>query len=116
MLTNRHHNRLAAPCHACGEPTFTRALRHADDLRTEVIALLGISERTGHACDVCVDRAEREIDGAADALELDADAFFATVCNERRDAWIDALESETAAQWAAVVRCGGDVLDRAVSL
>ena len=108
MLTNRHHNRLTAPCHACGEPTFTRALRHADDLRTEVIALLGISERTGHACDVCVDRAEREIDGAADALELDADPTFATVCDARRDAWVDAIEGEQPAPLAWELAWCGD--------
>lgn len=116
MLTSRLFHTVAAPCHACGEPTFTRVLRHADDLRADVIALLEISERTGHACDVCVDRAEREIDGAVDALELDEDPAFATVCDARRDAWIDALEADTAAQWAAVVRCGGDAMDRAVSL
>ena len=58
---------------------------------------------------------QREND-AADALALDSDPAFQTVCDARRDGWIAALEADTAAQWAAVVRCGGDALDRAVSL
>lgn len=46
-----------------------------------------------------------EIDAA-----LAADPAFADVCDEHRDAWIAALDADTATQWAAVVRCG-DVLD-----
>ena len=33
-----------------------------------------------------------------------------------RDAWIAALEAETAEQWAAVVRLGADALDAEVAL
>ena len=43
-----------------------------------------------------------------DAL-LSGDPDFATVCDARRDAAIAALEADTAAQWAAVVRCGDDL-------
>lgn len=46
-----------------------------------------------------------EIDAA-----LAADPDFVTVCDARRDGWIDALESDTATQWAGVVRAV-DVLD-----
>ena len=67
-------------------------------------------------CTGCADRAEQELGDAADALELDSDPDFITVCDARRDGWIAALDADTAAQWASVVRCGGDVLDRAVSL
>jgi hypothetical protein len=109
------HAPLTSPCHACGEPTFGRDLHSADDLRDEVIALLQIHRAHGRACRTCVDRAEREIDGAAEALALDSDPAFATVCDARRDAWIACLDAETAPQWAAVVRAGGDVLDRAVT-
>ena len=45
-----------------------------------------------------------EIDAA-----LAADPDFATVCDARRDAVIDALEADTATQWAAVARCGDDL-------
>lgn len=45
-----------------------------------------------------------EIDAA-----LAADETFATVCDARRDAWIAALERDTAAQWAGVVRAGDDL-------
>lgn len=100
------------PCPACGEPTFRHALTGATD---EVCALLGV-RADAEVCTGCADRAERELDDAADALELDSDPDFVTVCDARRDGWIAAMEAGTAAQWASVVRCGGDVLDRAVSL
>jgi hypothetical protein len=100
------------PCPACGEPTFRHAFTGATD---EVCALLGVRD-DAEVCTGCADRAERELSDAADALELDSDPDFITVCDARRDAWMAALESDTAAQWAAVVRCGGDALDAAVSL
>ena len=99
-------------CPCCGEPTFVNRFTAVTD---EVAALLGVQPDAEVAED-CRDRAERELDDAADALELDADPDFITVCDARRDGWIAALEADTAAQWAAVVRCGGDALDRAVSL
>lgn len=51
-----------------------------------------------------------EIDAA-----LAADPDFVTVCDARRDGWIDALERDTGAQWAGVVRAG-DVLDDAAEV
>lgn len=102
-------------CHACGEPTLRSYLTHADDLRDEVVALLGIGDR-GHACDVCVSRAAREIDGAEEAIALDSDPFFAEVCDARHEAYLThVLDAETAVQWAALARCGGDALDAAVT-
>jgi hypothetical protein len=100
------------PCPHCGRPTFLSRFTGVTD---EVAALLGVQPDAEVAVD-CADRAERELSDAADALELDNDAAFQVVCDARRDAWIAALESDTAAQWAAVVRCGGDALDAAVSL
>lgn len=100
------------PCPACGEPTFRHAFTGATD---EACALLGV-QPDAEVCVGCADRAEQELDDAADALALDSDPDFVTVCDARRDGWIAALEADTAAQWAAVVRCGGDALDRAVSL
>jgi hypothetical protein len=100
------------PCPACGEPTFRHAFTGATD---EVAALLGVRD-DAEVCTGCADRAERELDAIEAELALDADPDFVTVCDARRDAWIAALESDTAAQWAAVVRCGGDALDAAVSL
>lgn len=102
-------------CPCCGEPTFRHSFTGVTD---EVAALLGV-QPDAEVCTGCADRAERELSDAAyaaDALELDSDPSFQTVCDARRDGWIAALEADTAAQWAAVVRCGGDVLDRAVSL
>lgn len=81
MSSHSFHAPLTARCHACGEPTFARDLRHADDLRSEVIALLGIGDR-GHACRWCADRAERELDAAEEALALDEDPAFAEVCDD----------------------------------
>jgi hypothetical protein len=100
------------PCPACGEPTFRHAFTGATD---EVCALLGV-QPDAEVCTGCRDRAEQELDAIEAELALDSDPDFVTVCDARRDAWIDALESDTAAQWAAVVRCGGDALDAAVSL
>lgn len=100
------------PCPACGEPTFRHAFTGATD---EVCALLGV-RADAEVCTCCRDRAEQELDAAAAELALDDDAAFQTVCDARRDGWIAAMEADTAAQWASVVRCGGDVLDRAVSL
>jgi hypothetical protein len=99
-------------CPHCGRTTFINRFTAVTD---EVAALLGVQPDAEVAED-CRDRAEQELSAAADALELDSDPDFITVCDARRDAWIDALESDTAAQWAAVVRCGGDALDAAVSL
>ena len=99
-------------CPHCGRTTFVNRFTAVAD---EVAALLGVQPDAEVAED-CRDRAEQELSDAADALELDNDAAFQVVCDARRDAWIDALESDTAAQWAAVVRCGGDALDAAVSL
>jgi hypothetical protein len=100
------------PCPHCGRTTFLSRFTGVTD---EVAALLGVQPDAEVAED-CRDRAEQELGDAADALALDSDPDFITVCDARRDAWIDALESDTAAQWAAVVRCGGDALDAAVSL
>ena len=100
------------PCPHCGRPTFLSRFTAVTD---EVAALLGVQPDAEVAED-CRDRAEQELDAIEAELALDSDPDFITVCDARRDAWIDALESDTAAQWAAVVRCGGDALDRAVSL
>lgn len=99
-------------CPHCGRPTFVSRMTTVTD---EVAALLGVQPDAEVAVE-CADRAERELDDAADALALDDDAAFQTVCDARRDGWIAAMEADTAAQWASVVRCGGDVMDRAVSL
>ena len=99
-------------CPCCGEPTFLSRFTPVTD---EVAALLGVQPDAEVAVE-CADRAERELNDAADALALDSDPAFQTVCDARRDGWIAALEADTATQWAAVVRCGGDALDRAVSL
>lgn len=101
-------------CHHCGEPTRRRDLTHADDLRDETLTLLGLGDR-GHACRVCVDRADREVDAAEEALAIDEDPAFGDGCDARRTAWIAAMEADTAAQWASVVRCGA-ALDAAVGL
>ena len=77
-------------CPHCGRPTFVSRMTTVTD---EVAALLGVQPDAEVAED-CRDRAEQELDAAEAELALDDD---------------------TAAQWAAVVR-GGDVLDRAVSL
>jgi hypothetical protein len=100
------------PCPACGEPTFVNRFTGATD---EVCALLGVRD-DAEVCTGCADRAEQELSDAADALALDDDAAFQTVCDAWRDGWIAALDADTAAQWASVVRCGGDALDAAVSL
>jgi hypothetical protein len=99
-------------CPHCGRTTFVNRFTTVTD---EVAALLGV-QPDAEVADDCRDRAERELGDAADALELDSDPDFITVCDARRDGWIAAMESDTAAQWAAVVRCGGDALDAAVSL
>lgn len=59
-------------------------------------------------CPSCVASDEEE-------AELAADPDFVTVCDARRDAWIAALEAETATQWAGVVRAG-DALDAAAGV
>lgn len=100
------------PCPHCGRWTFANRFTAVTD---EVAALLGVQPDAEVAED-CRDRAEQELDAAAAEFALDSDPDFVTVCDARRDGWIAAMESDTAAQWAAVVRCGGDVLDRAVSL
>lgn len=99
-------------CPCCGRPTFLSRFTGVTD---EVAALLGVQPDAEVAED-CRDRAEQELDAADAELALDSDPDFVTVCDARRDGWIAAMEADTAAQWAAVVRCGGDVLDRAVSL
>ena len=99
-------------CPHCGRTTFVNRFTTVTD---EVAALLGVQPDAEVAED-CRDRAEQELDAIEAELALGSDPDFVTVCDARRDAWIDALESDTAAQWAAVVRCGGDALDRAVSL
>ncbi len=91
MLHRAIFHTATKPCLACGELTFRHAFTGATD---EVCALLGVGA-DAEVCTCCRDRAEQEL-AAADA-EL-------------------ALDSDTAAQWAAVVRSGSDVLDRAVSL
>jgi hypothetical protein len=100
------------PCPHCGRETFVNRFTAVTD---EVAALLEVQPDAEVAED-CRDRAEQELGDAADALALDDDAAFQTVCDARRDGWIAALDADTAAQWASVVRCGGDALDRAVSL
>lgn len=84
----------AKPCHACGSPTAELDLR---DVHRDVAALLEVRDGA-LVCRWCEGRAERELDDA----ELAADPDFATVCDARRDAWIEALERDTAAQWEAV--------------
>jgi hypothetical protein len=99
-------------CPHCGRTTFVNRFTTVTD---EVAALLGV-QPDAEVCTGCRDRAEQELDAIEAELALDSDPDFITVCDARRDAWIAAMEADTAAQWAAVVRCGGDALDRAVSL
>ena len=86
----------------------------APEASAEVAAHLGVA---GQAliCDGCARDAAEDLAAAGDAA-LAADPDFVTVCDARRDGWIAALESETAAQWASVVRLGADLLDREVAL
>lgn len=103
---------VTRPCPCCGSPTLQNDFR---DVYGDVAALLGVKPGT-EVSDVCERRAERELDDAEEALALADDPDFVTVCDARRDAWMAALESETAAQWASVVRLGADLLDREVAL
>ena len=66
-------------CPCCGEPTFVSRFTPVTD---EVAALLGVQPDAEVAED-CRDRAEQELDDAADALELDEDPAFADVCDAR---------------------------------
>jgi len=100
------------PCAACGEPTTDSDLR---DVHGDVAALLEVPS-AALVCRWCEARAERELDAADEEIALASDPDFVTVCDARRDGWIAALEAETAAQWAAVVRIGADVLDAEASL
>lgn len=100
------------PCAACGNPTAELDLR---DVHGAVAALLEVRD-DAEVCRWCERDAERDLDAADDDAALASDPDFQTVCDARRDAWMAALEAETAAQWAAVVRVGADVLDAEVSL
>lgn len=99
-------------CRACGAPTSELDLR---DVHGDVAAVLEVRDGA-LVCRWCEDRAERELDEAEEEMALASDPDFVTVCDARRDGWIAALEAETAAQWASVVRATGDVLDLEVSL
>lgn len=93
-------------CAFCGERVHEdarRAEEYADHLGVAFDARL---------CDACY--ADAVADAADDVLAADPD--FVTVCDARRDGWIAALEAETAAQWAAIVRLGADVLDEAATV
>ena len=76
-------------CAACGAPTLRSRLVEATG---DVAALLGVRPEAP-VCDTCEARAERELDAAEEALALDADPDFATVCDARRDGWILAYEA-----------------------
>lgn len=99
-------------CAACGDEVWGDFLREVEG---DVAALLGVRQGA-RVCRCCADRAERELDQADDDAALASDPDFVTVCDARRDAWIAALEAETAEQWAAIVRVGADVLDAEVAL
>jgi hypothetical protein len=99
-------------CRSCGSPTSELDLR---DVHGDVAAVLEVRDGA-LVCRWCEDRAERALDEADEELALASDPDFATVCDARRDGWIAALEAETAAQWAAVVRVGADVLDLEATL
>ena len=99
-------------CAACGDEVWGDFLLEVEG---DVAALLEV--RSGaRVCRCCADRAERALDEADEERALASDPYFATVCDARRDGWIAALEAETAAQWAAVVRLGADALDAEVAL
>lgn len=99
-------------CVACGDEVWGDFLLEVEG---DVAALLEV--RSGaRVCRTCADRAERALDEADEELALASDPDFVTVCDARRDGWIAALEAETAAQWAAVVRVGADVLDLEATL
>lgn len=100
-------------CHHCGDDRPASEMTTGDQMRDEALAILGIHDWST-VCHSCADRAEREVDDAADALDLDADPAFAEVCDARRDAWVMAMESDFAAL-APVVRVSHD-LTAAVSL
>lgn len=72
------------PCPHCGEPTFRRDFTGATD---EVCALLGV-QPDAEVCTGCRDRAEQELDAAADALALDEDPAFAEVCDARHESYL----------------------------
>lgn len=100
-------------CHHCGDDRPASEMTTGDQMRDEALAILGVHDWST-VCHSCADRAEREVDDAADALDLDADPAFAEVCDARRDAWVMAMESDFAAL-APVVRVSHD-LTAAVSL
>ena len=100
-------------CHHCGDDRPASEMTTGDQMRDEALAILGLRDEST-VCHSCADRAEREVDDAADALDLDADPAFAEVCDARRDAWVMAMESDFAAL-APVVRVSHD-LTAAVSL
>lgn len=56
-------------CARCGESCFTHDTISGAELEAEVIALLGVRD-DATVCRACADRAERELDDAADALAL----------------------------------------------
>lgn len=99
-------------CAACGDEVWGDFLREVEG---DVAAVLEVRQGA-RVCRCCADRAERELDQADDDLALAADPDFVTVCDARRDAWIAALEAETAEQWAAIVRVTADALDLEVAL
>ena len=86
-------------CHACGDECRLDEITTGDTMRDEALAILGVRDEST-VCLACAERAEREVDDAADALELDSDPAFASVCDARRDAWIEAMESAVLADVA----------------
>lgn len=72
------------PCPHCGRPTFVNRFTAVTD---EVAALLEVDPDVEVAED-CRDRAERDLDDAADALALDEDPAFAEVCDARHAGYL----------------------------
>ena len=89
-------------CHHCGDDRPASEMTTGDQMRDEALAILGVHDWST-VCHSCADRAEREVDDAADALDAGGDPAFPEVCDARRDAWMLALDAELCAI-APVVR------------
>ncbi len=72
------------PCPHCGRETFVNRFTAVTD---EVAALLGV-QPDAEVADDCRDRAEQELDDAANELALDEDPAFAEVCDARHESYL----------------------------
>lgn len=75
-------------CVVCGESRFEHDTTTGAEMTSEVMALLGLTRDESIACKAHVDAANRELDDAADALELDNDPAFAAICDDRAASYL----------------------------